>query len=66
LNWTAPELLDFGVASPRADVYALGQILRWIGRRAGLDFGPSVARATEADPALRQADAITLLSDLTE
>ncbi|HSW41016.1 MAG TPA: serine/threonine-protein kinase [Patescibacteria group bacterium] len=65
LNWTAPELLGYGVATPQADVYALGLVLAWIGRRAGLTFGPSVERATHADPKERQRDAVELLGDLT-
>lgn len=64
LVWTAPELLDFGVASPRADVFALGLVLRWIERRSGVSFGPAVTLACSLDRRERPPDAEALLADL--
>ena len=64
LAWTAPELLNFGVASPQADVYALGLVLRWIERRSGARFGDVVDRACAADRHDRPADARALLDQL--
>lgn len=61
LSWTAPELLQYRVASTQADVYALGLVLGWIGRRAGVDFGPVLGRATAADRMARPRDAQELL-----
>jgi serine/threonine protein kinase len=64
LVWTAPELLEFGVASPQADVFALGLVLRWIERRSGVSFGAVLARACSPDRRSRPADAGELLSGL--
>jgi serine/threonine protein kinase len=64
LVWTAPELLDFGVTSPQADVFALGLVLRWIERRSGVTFGDVLTRACSTDRRSRPADAGELLSDL--
>jgi serine/threonine protein kinase len=62
--WTAPELLDYRVASKQADVFALGLILRWIGRRAGFSFGSFVEQATAVDRRERPVDAVALLEAL--
>jgi serine/threonine protein kinase len=64
LAWTAPELLDFGVASPQADVFALGLVLRWVERRSSVTFGPAVARACASDWRERPRDAGALLAAL--
>jgi serine/threonine protein kinase len=64
LVWTAPEILDFGVASPQADVFALGLVLRWIERRSGVTFGAVLARACSPDRRVRPADAGALLAEL--
>jgi serine/threonine protein kinase len=62
--WTAPELLDFGVASPQADVFALGLVLRWIERRSGVAFGDVVSRACSLDRRHRPRNAVELLAAL--
>lgn len=64
LFWTAPELLEFGLVSPQADVFALGLVLRWIQRRSAADFGPVVGRATAADRRARPSDAGQLLDEI--
>lgn len=64
LIWTAPELLGYRVASPQADVFALGLILRWIERRAGVSFGPIVEQAISERRSDRPVDAVALLDGL--
>lgn len=62
LSWTAPELLEYGVASPQADVFALGLVLRWIERRSGVSFGSVVSAACALDRHERPTDAADLLA----
>ncbi len=66
LVWTAPELLDYGVVSPQADVFALGLVLRWIERRSGVTFGDVVSRACAVDRRERPRDAADFLAAIAE
>ena len=64
--WSAPELLQYGVASAQADIYALGLILGWLSRRTGLESTGIVDRSTQADPRNRYSSTHEMVDDLSK
>ena len=71
-GFVAPEVLEFGIADARSEVYALGKFLMWLYQSSGLTTGLKhiVSKATQKEPEERYASvddmykAITRLSEL--